>query len=67
MKIYVDMDGVLADAGLGMKLWSDRYGISVDELFKKKFYHIPGFYKDLPPVDGAIDAFKKLYLKYGNE
>ena len=58
------MDGVLADAEAGMKVWSDKLGLSVDELFKKKFYQIPGFYLDLPPMEGAIDAFNKLSEKY---
>ena len=35
--LFIDMDGVLADAEAGMKVWSDKLGLSVDELFKKKF------------------------------
>ena len=62
--IYLDMDGVIADAEAGMKVWSDKLGISTDELFKKKLYHMPGFYLDLPPIEGAIEAFNKLSEKY---
>jgi 5'(3')-deoxyribonucleotidase len=62
--LFIDMDGVLADAEAGMKVWSDKLGLSVDDLFKKKFYHTQGFYIDLPPVEGAIEAFKKLSEKY---
>jgi 5'(3')-deoxyribonucleotidase len=62
--LFIDMDGVIADAEAGMKVWSDKLGISVDDLFKKKLYHMPGFYADLPPVDGAIEAFNKLSEKY---
>ena len=62
--IFFDMDGVLADAEAEMQKWSDKLGISVDELFKNKFYHIPGFQADIPPVEGAIDAFNRISKKY---
>lgn len=58
--IFVDMDGVLADAEAKMKTWSDKLGITTTELFKKKLYHMPGFYADLPPIPGAVESFKKL-------
>jgi hypothetical protein len=62
--IFIDMDGVLADAEAKMKEWSDKLGLSTEELFKKKLYHMPGFYLDLPLVDGAREAFYKLSEKY---
>ena len=62
--IFVDMDGVLADAEGRMKTWSDKLGISTTELFKKKLYHMPGFYSDLEPMPGAVEAFKKLSKYY---
>ncbi len=62
--IFVDMDGVLADAEGGMKEWSQKLGLSTKELFDKQFYHIPGFYKDLPLITGAQEAFKRLSTKY---
>jgi 5'(3')-deoxyribonucleotidase len=62
--LFIDMDGVLADAEAGMKIWSDKLGLSTDELFKKKLYHMPGFYLDLPPMEGAVESFNKLTEKY---
>lgn len=62
--LFIDMDGVIADAEAGMKVWSDKLGLSTDDLFKKKFYHTPGFYLNLPPMEGAIEAFNKLSEKY---
>lgn len=62
--IFVDMDGVLVDCDAGMKVWSEKFGIPVKELFDKKFYHTPGFYKDLPPMIDAVESFKKLTEKY---
>lgn len=58
--IFVDMDGVLADAEAKMEHWSQKLGLTTQELFKKKLYHMPGFYADLPPVEGAVEAFEKL-------
>ena len=56
--IFIDMDGVLADAEGGMQEWSDKLGLSTKELFDKKLYHIPGFYKDLPPIENINDTYK---------
>jgi hypothetical protein len=53
--LFIDTDGVLAD---GMKEWSDKLGLSTKELFDKKLYHVPGFYLDLPPMPGAVEAKK---------
>jgi len=62
--LFIDMDGVLADAEAKMKIWSEKLGIPTNELFKKKLYHMPGFYADLPPIKGAVDAFNKLCSMY---
>ncbi len=62
--LYIDMDGVLADAEARMKEWSIKLGIDVDTLFKKKFYHTPGFYADLPPMKDAVESFKLLAQRY---
>jgi 5'(3')-deoxyribonucleotidase len=62
--IFIDMDGVLVDMDAGMKVWSDKLGLPIRELFDKDFYHIPHFYRDLPAVPGAIDAFNRICDKY---
>lgn len=62
--LFIDMDGVLADAEAKMKIWEDKLGIEVKELFEKKLYHMPGFYSDLPPMKGAVEAFNMLSEKY---
>ena len=58
--LYIDMDGVLCDfdskAAMTPKHVKDKYG---DNL-----HRVPGFYRDLKPLPGAIDAFKKLSKHY---
>ncbi len=58
--VYVDMDNVLVDFPWGIDQLSEetkkKYGDELDE--------IPGFFSDLPPIDGAIDAFYKLREHY---
>jgi 5'(3')-deoxyribonucleotidase len=58
--VYVDMDNVLVDFPSGIKKLSEetkeKYAGALDE--------IPGFFGDLPPIPGAIDAFHKLSEKY---
>lgn len=62
--IFIDMDGVLADAESRMKEWSKKLGLSTKELFDKKLYHMPGFYSDLPLINGAKEAFELICKKY---
>jgi 5'(3')-deoxyribonucleotidase len=55
------MDGVLADFHRAIKEkvtpeLSDKYGTDIDQ--------IPGIFKDLQPVPGAISAFKELSKYY---
>lgn len=58
--IYIDMDNVLVDFPWGIDQLSEetkkKYGEDLDE--------IPGFFSDLPPIDGAIEAFHKLSEHY---
>lgn len=58
--VYVDMDNVLVDFPWGIGQLSEetkqKYGNELDE--------IPGFFADLPPIDGAIDAFHRLREHY---
>ena len=58
MIVYIDMDGVLADF--------DSKAILTPKYLKQKhgdnLHRVPGFYRDLKPLPGAVDAFKKLIL-----
>jgi 5'(3')-deoxyribonucleotidase len=51
IRVYVDMDGVVADFEGGFK----SVGMTATE-FKK----LPGIYRDLKPIPGAIDGLKWL-------
>lgn len=58
--LWLDMDGVLVDFGHGVrnsrtfKNEPDRWDGRVDE--------IPGIYRDLPPMKGAVEAVRELKL-----
>lgn len=58
--LYVDMDSVLVDFEAGIETLSEetkkKYEGDLDE--------IPHFFSDLPPIDGAIDAFRQLSEQY---
>jgi len=58
--VYVDMDNVLVDFESGIDELSEQtyqeYEDDIDE--------VPGFFRDLPPIEGAIDAFQKLSKQY---
>ncbi len=58
--VYVDMDNVLVDFESGIDELSEQtyqeYEDDIDE--------VPGFFRDLPPIEGAIDAFHKLSKQY---
>ena len=58
--VYVDMDNVLVDFPWGIDQLSEetkkKYGDELDE--------IPGFFADLPPIDGAVNAFHELSKHY---
>ena len=53
--IYVDMDGVLCDY-VGR---CEELGIHPDEA-----KHVPGFFRSLKPIEGAIEAYRKLHAKH---
>ena len=63
--LFVDMDGVLCDfeakvtAVTGKTPDDPNWQNIKDELSSKE-----GFYRDLPPIFGAIEAFKKLCERY---
>jgi 5'(3')-deoxyribonucleotidase len=58
--VYVDMDNVLVDFESGIdQLSEETYQEYQDDLDE-----VPGFFRYLPPVEGAIDAFHKLSDQY---
>lgn len=59
-RLFIDMDGVLADYESGLA--------QVDEATLKEYEglsdQIPGLYSLLLPVEGAVKAMKKLSKQY---
>ena len=53
--VYVDMDNVLVDFPAGLK----KLDPEIKAKYKDDPDEIPGFFGDLPPKPGAIEAFKK--------
>ena len=62
--LLVDMDGVIADFDKGAELWARNMGISAQEFKDQKMYRQPGFYFELEPMDGALEAIQKLEVKF---
>jgi len=58
--LYVDMDGVLVDFNSGIELLSPSDKIK----FKGNYDKCPGIFSLMLPMEGAIEAFKKLSIKY---
>ena len=58
--VYIDMDGVIVDFGAAIKDWFDKHPHLV-ERYKTHPDHIQGLFRNPPPVEGAIDAIKKLH------
>lgn len=58
--LFIDMDGVLADFQRGMTDWFDSHP-HLYERHKNNPDHIHGIFRDLKPIEGAIEAVKKLY------
>ena len=54
--IYVDMDGVIADFHGAIKV----HPLANDPNYKSEPDHIPNIFRDLKPIEGAIDAIKRL-------
>lgn len=53
------MDGVLVDLGSEMNKWFENHPHLVEK-FKNCPDHIPGIFRNPPPIEGAIEAVKKL-------
>lgn len=58
--IYIDMDSVLVDFEAGI----DRLSKETKSKYHNNLDEIPGFFRDLPPIEGAIEAFHKLSEKH---
>lgn len=68
-KLFFDMDGVLCDFEAAAVKILDSRGIprSQSEEYKQMIsdcQDIPGFYRDLPPIKGAVESFKTLTKFY---
>ena len=62
--LLFDMDGVVADFDKCAINWARNMGISSQEFKDKKMYRQPGFYLELEPMEGAIEAIQKLEPKF---
>jgi len=58
--LLIDMDGVVADFDKGAIDWAKNIGITDQEFKDKKMYRQAGFYLDLKPMPGALEAIQKL-------
>jgi len=54
--VYIDMDGVIADFDKARR----EHPLSKQTPYKGRPDRIPGIYKDLEPVEGALDAVNQL-------
>jgi 5'-nucleotidase len=57
--VWIDMDGVLVDLGSNFEKWFDENPNLVKK-YKGSPDHIPGIFRDPEPIDGAIDAVRRL-------
>ena len=58
--VYIDMDGVLVDFGKAIDNWFETHP-HLKERYKNNPDHIQGLFRNPPPIEGAIDAVKKLH------
>jgi len=64
-KVFVDMDGVLADFDLAARRALAILNSDPQEAFTREgLKRTPGWYLNLPPIPGAIKGFQKLTEKY---
>lgn len=57
--VYIDMDGVLVDFGKAKRWHFEKYP-EIRRAYKGRPDQIPGIFKDPEPIEGAIDAVRKL-------
>ena len=74
MKIYFDMDGVLADFNRGLqelcgidKVDQEHSNEETDTAMWAAVRKVEHFYDRLEPVPGSVDLFMKLYQKFGRD
>jgi len=58
--VYIDMDGVLVDFGKAIDTWFENHP-HLKERYKDFPDHIQGLFRTAPPMEGAIEAVKKLH------
>ena len=58
--VYIDMDGVLVDFGKAIEDWFISHP-HLKERYKDNPDHIQGLFRNPPPMEGAIEAVKKLH------
>jgi len=58
--VYIDMDGVLVDFGKAIDTWFENHP-HLKERYKDFPDHIQGLFRIAPPIEGAIEAVKKLH------
>ncbi len=57
--VFIDMDGVLVDFGKAKRMFFENYP-EILRAYKGRPDQIPGIFKDPEPIEGAIEAVKKL-------
>lgn len=58
--VYVDMDNVLVDFPWGI----DQLSEELKKEYEGDLDEIPNFFRNLPPIDGAIEGFRQLSEQY---
>jgi 5'-nucleotidase len=58
--IYIDMDGVLVDLGYQINQFFEKYP-HLQERYQNCPDHIQGIFRNAPPIEGAVEAVKKLH------
>ena len=58
--VYIDMDGVLVDFNQALVDWFEKHP-HLKERYKDNPDHIQGIFRNPKPIEGAIEAVKKLH------
>lgn len=57
--VFIDMDGVIVDLGTNINNWFNKHP-DLHNKYKQNPDHIPGIFRNPPPIKGAIEAVNKL-------